>query len=143
MKIWKEFWIRIRNRIREFRIREFRIRKDSDSNLKINRENGRSKIVRHWWISNFFKRNHISKERNIQYFLFLCSGSSPVPSSKAKTDRQNCSIIQYCFCLQSISYSKNIFLKAAIFLRIILLRIAYQHGRPFNSKTLYKSIGLI
>ena len=100
-------------------------------------------IVRHWWISNFFKRNHISKERNIQYFLFLCSGSSPVPSSKAKTDRQNCSIIQYCFCLQSISYSKNIFLKAAIFLRIILLRIAYQHGRPFNSKTLYKSIGLI
>ena len=72
-------------------------------------------IVRHWWISNFFKRNHISKERNIQYFLFLCSGSSPVPSSRAKTDRQNCSIIQYCFCLQSISYSKNIFLKAAFF----------------------------
>ena len=31
-------WIRIRNWIREFRIR-----KDSDSNLKINRENGRSR----------------------------------------------------------------------------------------------------
>ena len=33
----EEFWIWIRNRIREFRIR-----KDSDSNLKTNRENGRS-----------------------------------------------------------------------------------------------------